>query len=168
MRVYSFPPITGPGATRLILGSMPGKASLEARQYYAHPRNYFWRMMSSILNVPAEASYETRCEALIGQGLALWDVLKTCERSSSLDADIVDSSIIPNDFETFLSQHVGIRTIFFNGAKAEKTYLQHVHPGLPERFAGIRLVRLPSTSPANASIPFEVKLQHWQEVGLDG
>lgn len=143
---------------------MPGKASLEARQYYAHPRNYFWRMMNSILNVPAEASYETRCQALIDQGLALWDVLKTCERSSSLDADIVDSSIIPNDFETFLSQHAGIRTIFFNGAKAEKTYLRHVLPKLSERFAEIRLVRLPSTSPANASIPFEVKLQQWQQL----
>ncbi len=124
--------------------------------------------MSSVLDVPAVASYEMRCRALVGRGVALWDVLQSCERSTSLDSDIVDSSIIPNDFATFLSQHTGVRTIFFNGAKAEKTYLRNVYPELPERFAGIRLVRLPSTSPANASIPFDVKLQHWQVVGLDG
>jgi len=146
---------------------MPGKASLAANQYYAHPRNLFWHIMGSILSVPSDAPYETRCRALIGQRVALWDVLKTCTRSSSLDSDIVESSIIPNRFDLFLSEHSAIATIFFNGAKAEQTYLRHVLPTLPERLSRIRLVRLPSTSPANASIPFEVKLQRWEEVGGD-
>lgn len=146
---------------------MPGKASLAANQYYAHPRNLFWSIMSSILGVPADAPYEMRCRALIRQRVALWDVLKTCTRSGSLDSDIVESSIVPNHFETFLSGHPAIATIFFNGAKAEQTYMRHVLPTLPERFSRIRLVRLPSTSPANASIPLEVKLQRWEEVGQD-
>ncbi len=143
---------------------MPGKASLAANQYYAHPRNGFWPIISSILGVPSDAPYEKRCRALITQRVALWDVLKTCTRTGSLDSDIVESSIVPNDFETFLSGHPAIATIFFNGAKAEQTYKRHVLPKLPERFARIRLVRLPSTSPANASIPLAVKLQRWKEV----
>jgi TDG/mug DNA glycosylase family protein len=162
--VHSFPPISDVSATRLILGSMPGKASLAAQQYYAHPRNCFWQIMSSILNVPSGASYEMRCEVLVEQNVALWDVLKMCTRTGSLDSDIVESSIVANDFVGFLSDHPGIGTIFFNGAKAEKTYVRHVQPILPDRLARIRLVRLPSTSPANASIPFDVKLRMWQEV----
>jgi TDG/mug DNA glycosylase family protein len=161
-RVHGFPPTATVSATRLILGSMPGKASLAAYQYYAHPRNTFWQIMNRVLDVPSEASYEKRCQGLVEKGVALWDVLKTCTRTGSLDSDIVESSMVPNDFEAFLRAHPGIRTIFFNGAKAEKTYLRHVQPRLPDRFARIRTVRLPSTSPANASIPLAVKLEHWK------
>lgn len=165
-RVHSFPPISSVFATRLILGSMPGKASLAANQYYAHPRNYFWQFMSVVLDVPFDASYEERCRALSDKGVALWDVLKMCTRTSSLDSDIVESSIIPNDFDTFLRGHPNITTIFFNGAKAEKIFLRHVRPKLPDRLARIETIRLPSTSPANASIALAVKLQRWEAVGL--
>lgn len=161
-RVHSFPPASTACATRLVLGSMPGKASLAAHQYYAHPRNHFWQIMHRVLDVPCHAAYEQRCQGLAEKRVALWDVLKTCTRTGSLDADIVESSIVPNDFETFLRAHPGIRTIYFNGAKAEQTYLRHVLPGLPDRLACIRIVRLPSTSPANASIPFAVKLERWK------
>jgi TDG/mug DNA glycosylase family protein len=161
-RVHSFPPTSTASATRLILGSMPGKASLAARQYYAHPRNIFWQIMHRVLDIPSDASYEQRCQGLAENRIALWDVLKTCTRIGSLDSDIVESSMVPNDFEAFLRAHPGIRTIFFNGAKAEKMYLRHVQPGLPDRLARIRAVRLPSTSPANASIPLAVKLEHWE------
>lgn len=161
-RVHSFPPASTASATRLILGSMPGKASLAAHQYYAHPRNHFWLIMHRVLDIPAHAAYAQRCQGLAEKRVALWDVLRTCTRTGSLDADIVESSIVPNDFEAFLRAHPGIRTIFFNGAKAEKTYLRHVQPGLPDRLAGIRKVRLPSTSPANASIPLAVKLKRWK------
>jgi TDG/mug DNA glycosylase family protein len=141
---------------------MPGKASLAAHQYYAHPRNCFWQIMHRVLDVPSNASYEQRCQGLAEKRVALWDVVKLCTRTSSLDSDIVESSIVPNDFEAYLRAHPGIRTIFFNGTKAEKTYLRHVQPGLPDRLARIRTVRLPSTSPANASIPLAVKLEHWK------
>ncbi len=161
MRVHCFPPVSSTSATRLVLGSMPGKASLAANQYYAHPRNYFWPIMESVLNVPLHAPYEVRCQTLIKRRVALWDVLKACIRTSSLDSDIVESSIVANDFEAFLSTHSDIETIIFNGAMAERSYLRHVQPNLPDSFARIRLVRLPSTSPANASIPFDVKQRRW-------
>jgi TDG/mug DNA glycosylase family protein len=161
-RVHSFPPTSTVCATRLILGSMPGKASLAAHQYYAHPRNCFWQIMHRVLDVPSTASYEQRCQGLAEKRVALWDVVKLCTRTSSLDSDIVESSIVPNDFEAYLRAHPSISTIFFNGAKAEKTYLRHVRPRLPDRLARIRTVRLPSTSPANASIPLAVKLEHWK------
>lgn len=161
--IHSFPPIAHESANRLILGSIPGKASLAANQYYAHPRNLFWPLICSILDIKAD-SYETRCQGLLQCRIALWDVLKSCTRSSSLDADIVESSIVPNDFSTFLTVHSGIEVIFFNGAMAEKMYLRNVLPHLPEQLTGIRLVRLPSTSPANASISYEEKRLSWQQV----
>jgi TDG/mug DNA glycosylase family protein len=97
-KVFSFAPIERASAESLILGTMPGKASLSAQQYYAHPRNNFWRFMATILELPEAMSYEERCQSLVHNRIALWDVLKACTRKSSLDADIDASSIIPNDF----------------------------------------------------------------------
>ena len=162
--IYSFPPIENASAERLILGSMPGKASLSAQQYYAHPRNHFWDFMSSILGVEVSLPYALRCRALVERRIALWDVLKVCTRSSSLDSDIDESSIVANDFHTFLSEHPGIKCIYFNGAKAETIYRRYVLPGLPVHQAAIQTLRLPSTSPANAAIPLAVKLDRWQAI----
>jgi TDG/mug DNA glycosylase family protein len=159
--IHSFPPLSDSGVTRLILGSMPGKASLAADQYYAHPRNYFWRIVGVVLGIPNGLRYEARCEALNRKGVAVWDVLKTCTRSSSLDSDILESSIVPNDFVGFLCSHPEINAIFFNGAKAEQIYRRHVQPKMPDSLASIRTIRLPSTSPANASVPFKDKLEQW-------
>lgn len=164
--VQSFPPISGATATRLILGSMPGTASLAANQYYAHPRNYFWQIIGAVLDVPHDWPYEARCRALIDRRVALWDVLEACIRPGSLDSEIVESSIVPNDFAAFLAAHRGIHTIFFNGAKAETIYRRHVRPSLPKAFAEIATVRLPSTSPANASIPLPEKLARWRAVAV--
>lgn len=162
--IHSFPPVSEPTADRLILGSMPGKASLAARQYYAHPRNLFWRLMEALLGIQADLPYAERCRQLAEQGVALWDVLKTCTRSSSLDSDIVEASIVPQDFEGFLRAHPRIGVIFFNGAKAESVWRRHVGPTLPDDLAAIPTSRLPSTSPANASIPYPVKLRQWRAV----
>ena len=162
--IHSFPPVSEPTADRLILGSMPGKASLAARQYYAHPRNLFWRLMEALLGIQADLPYAERCRQLAGQGVALWDVLRTCTRSSSLDSDIVEASIVPQDFEGFLRAHPRIGVIFFNGAKAESVWRRHVGPTLPADLAAIPTSRLPSTSPANASIPYPVKLRQWRTV----
>lgn len=161
---HSFAPISAPSAGVLILGSMPGKASLAAQQYYAHPRNDFWPIMGKLLALPQEAPYEVRCRALLSADIALWDVLKTCTRSSSLDSDIIESSIVANDFEGFLRAHTGIHTVFFNGAKAENIYNRYVMPRLSDDFAKLRKMRLPSTSPANASIPFAKKLAQWRVI----
>ena len=101
---------------------------------------------------------------LAEQGVALWDVLRTCTRSSSLDSDILEASIVPQDFEGFLRAHPRIGVIFFNGAKAESVWRRHVGPTLPADLAAIPTSRLPSTSPANASIPYPVKLRQWRAV----
>lgn len=162
--IHSFPPVSEPTADRLILGSMPGKASLAANQYYGHPRNLFWRIIETLFEIPADLPYAERCQQLAEQGVALWDVLRTCTRSSSLDSDIVEGSIIAQDFEGFLRAHPRIGVIFFNGAKAESVWRRHVAPVLPDGLAAIPTVRLPSTSPANASISFPVKLRQWRAI----
>jgi TDG/mug DNA glycosylase family protein len=90
-----------------------------------------------------------------------------CTRTGSLDSDIVESSIVPNDFESFLRAHSRIRAIFFNGAKAQSIFARHVLPNLSSAFAGIALTRLPSTSPANASISLADKVAQWKVVGSD-
>jgi hypoxanthine-DNA glycosylase len=141
---------------------MPGKASLRAKQYYAHPQNAFWRILSEYFEFPLDAPYEQRVAELLRHHLAVWDVLRSCTRESSLDSDIVEASIVPNDFATFLSQHPAIRSICFNGSKAEACYRRHVLPSLPER--DLACHRLPSTSPANASISYAKKLAAWKVV----
>jgi TDG/mug DNA glycosylase family protein len=162
MHVHSFPPISDPACRVLILGSMPGKASLRANQYYAHPQNAFWRILSHYFEIPTAAPYAKRVAGLIRHRLAVWDVLHSCTRESSLDSDIVEASIVPNDFARFLAEHPALRTICFNGAKAEACYRRHVLPNLPAR--DLAYHRLPSTSPANASIPYAKKLAAWKLV----
>lgn len=163
-RIYSFPPVVQKNATRLILGSVPGKASLAANQYYAHPRNIFWPVVEAVIGVDFSLPYETRCNELTRNKIALWDVLKACTRTSSLDSDIVESSIVPNNFEKFFQENSKIRTIYFNGAKAESIYTRYVIPNLSPGFAAMGMVRLPSTSPANASIPVAERISQWKVV----
>jgi TDG/mug DNA glycosylase family protein len=162
VQVYSFPPIENPCATILILGSMPGTASLRARQYYAHPRNAFWQIMGHLVGASPALPYEKRIETLKSSGIALWDVLASCIREGSLDADIDEASMIPNDFERFFASHPRIRCVFFNGTRAAETFRKHVQPSLKAR--PLQYQRLPSTSPANASVPYERKVVAWEAI----
>ncbi len=161
--VRSFPPVARPDATLLILGSMPGKVSLQQQQYYAHPQNLFWPIMGELFGAAPGLPYEKRLQRLQSHGVALWDVLKECDRASALDSDIVEATIIANDFAGFFCRHPGIRRIYFNGAKAEQAFRRYVLPGLST--LDIQLQRLPSTSPANASIPLPRKLEDWRQIG---
>lgn len=163
MHVRSFEAISEPSSTVVILGSMPGKASLDAGQYYAHPRNHFWRIMGDLLGFDPTALYSDRVAILRRSRVALWDVLETCERASSLDSDIAEASIVPNDFPAFFRSHPKVRSVFFNGAKAEQVYKRHVSPGL-DASANLAYTRLPSTSPANAATPYARKLEAWVAV----
>lgn len=159
--VHSFAPLSQPDATRLILGSMPGKASLAAGRYYAHPRNAFWQLMAALLRWPEATPYAARCEALLAEGIAVWDVLKTCTRTSSLDSDIDPASIVVNDFAAFFAAHPRIERIYFNGGTAEQIWRRHVLSALPPQWKNVETLRLPSTSPAHAALPFDEKLQRW-------
>lgn len=161
-QILSFPAASRPDAVALILGSMPGEASLRAGQYYAHPRNAFWPVMQAVLGIGTELPYEERIAALIASRAALWDVLASCVRPGSLDSDIVDSTAVPNDLPGFLAEHPLVRTVFFNGAKAQQAWRRHIAPVLPG--SPLRLVRLPSTSPANASYSLERKTEAWRAV----
>lgn len=111
-----------------------------------------------------DLSYEFRLKMLDDHGIALWDVLSSCQRPGSLDSSIRNASIVTNDFAGFFASHPSIRRIFFNGAFAEASYRKHVLPTLGTLEASIALTRLPSTSPANASLGFEAKLQAWRAI----
>jgi hypoxanthine-DNA glycosylase len=159
--IRSFAPIAHPSAHILILGSIPGIASLEASQYYAHPRNVFWPIMGKIFNFEASSSYQVRQNALKSAGVAVWDVLQTCVRIGSLDSSIQAGSRIPNDFSTFFKHHPHIRLIAFNGSEAERYFQKTVMTKLD--LNGVKFLKLPSTSPAH-TIPFNEKLAAWQAI----
>lgn len=161
--VRGFAPISRPDARILILGSMPSRQSLARQQYYAHPRNVFWPILTKLLEIEA-ATYAERVAQLTARGVAVWDVLQACYRSGSLDSAIDDRSIVTNDFPGFFRAHPGVRNVYFNGAKAESLYRKHVRPVLSGAAADLPLRRLPSTSPAHAGMSFGEKLAAWRVV----
>jgi len=163
VHIHSFPPIESYNSSILILGTMPGKASLQAQQYYAHPRNSFWKIIGEIIGVNAVNSYEARTSSIVAARIALWDVLKSCTREGSLDSDIDNDSIIFNDFASFFNNHSHIHRVCFNGAKAENLYMKHIQPFLRNP-SNIKYIRLPSTSPANAATSFDEKLRAWKAI----
>ena len=164
LRVRSFPPIENVRARVLILGSMPGGASLAVGQYYAHPQNLFWPIMGVLLGARPGLSYVARTRLLKANGIALWDVLETCVREGSLDSAIEEATIAVNDFASFHRAHPRIERVFFNGAKAEASYRRYVIPLLGSGAPAVEYLRLPSTSPAHAALSFEKKRKAWEAV----
>ena len=163
--INCFSPVSSSRAKVLILGSMPGKVSIEKSQYYAHPRNAFWFIMNTMLNIEPSTYYGKRITILQENGIALWDVPKSCHREGSLDSSIDDTSTTPNDFSAFFAAHQQISHVFFNGAKAEKEYKKYVLPTLANKFNHLQYLRLPSTSPALASMTKDEKLNKWSIIG---
>jgi double-stranded uracil-DNA glycosylase len=161
-RSSGFPPVAHPDASILILGSLPGQRSIAEQQYYAHPQNAFWRIMAALFGI--EGEYTARCRQLTDNRIALWDVLMSSVRPGSMDADIRMTEAMPNDFEGFFAEHPSIDLIAFNGGKAEQLFGRLVEPSGIAR--DIRQVRLPSTSPAYASMTLEDKLAAWRRVLL--
>ncbi len=162
--ISGFPPIAAASAEVLILGSMPGKASLDVCQYYAHPRNAFWPIICRLFGAQLAAGYEARLALIEANHIALWDVMHRCEREGSLDAAIKPSTVVANDFVGFFANHPSIRHLFFNGAQAEASFKRHVVPLLSAEGWVFEMQRLPSTSPAHAALSFEEKLAQWCRV----
>jgi TDG/mug DNA glycosylase family protein len=158
-RVRSFGPITTRDAKILILGSMPGRASLAAGQYYAHRQNAFWRIVGSLLGIDPASPYQVRVRALRASRIAVWDVLHSCVRPGSLDSSIEQETA--NDFNAFFRRHPGIAHVFFNGAMAEASFRRRVLPAIERP---LHYARLPSTSPAHASMPYARKLKAWRAI----
>jgi double-stranded uracil-DNA glycosylase len=156
-----FPPVSDARARILVLGSLPGQKSLEMGQYYAQPYNGFWKIMDTLFGAGPAVPYPERLERLIAHRVAVWDVLAAGERPGSLDSSIVASSIVVNDFCEFFERHPDIALICFNGTKAAELYRRQVVPTLDARCAQIEARQLPSTSPANAGVPFAAKLARW-------
>lgn len=160
MSVRSFEPIVDHRTKVLILGTMPSQISLVRGQYYANPRNAFWRIIHGLFGGHPEAGYAERTAFLLDKGIGLWDVLASCRREGSSDASIRDP--VPNDFPRLVARYPAIETVFFNGSTAETLFRRLVLEQVPLKDSLV-FQRLPSTSPAHA-IPFERKLEAWKAV----
>jgi len=160
-RLHGFPAIANRHARVLILGSMPGEASLVANEYYAFRHNQFWRIAAELTDVAPDAPYARRIAALKRCRIALWDVVASCVRPGSLDSAIRADSIRVNDFAAFLAAHPAIRRVCFNGRKAEAAWRSRVAPALGDE-PRLEYRLLPSTSPAHAGMSYRAKLRIWR------
>lgn len=151
----SFAPVSTPDCRVLVLGSMPGVASLRAQAYYAHPRNAFWPVLFGLWDLPADPDYDVRLAFALSRRVAIWDVARTCLREGSSDAAIRDAE--PNDFAAFFAAHPGIHTIFHNGRQSMDMFRRLALGAEGRR----RRILLPSTSPAY-TLPFDDKLAAWR------
>ena len=164
VRSTGFPPIVNASAKVLILGSLPSVRSIEAFEYYAHPRNAFWRIMGELFGAGPDIPYIRRAELLIRNNVAVWDVLASSVRPGSMDSAIDDSTASPNDFARLFETCPDISLVCFNGQKAAGMFEKLVLGEHDDLRHGMRYETLPSTSPAFASMPFEEKLQEWSIV----
>ena len=142
----------------LILGSMPGVKSLEYQQYYAHPQNRFWKVMEKICNEPNlhKSDYKSKLKTLLKNNIALWDTIKSCNRTGSLDSNIQNET--PNDIKSLLKSYPNIKIICLNGNKSYSAFKKYF-PELLEKYS---CHKMPSTSPANARYNIENLLEQWE------
>ncbi len=157
-------PVVSPSTRVLVLGSFPGVASLRAQQYYGHPQNHFWRILQALWPqhpLPPRDDYAARCAWLCARGLGVWDVYLACEREGSLDTHIRNAQL--NDFAGLRTQLPQLAAIAHNGGESFR-HAKSVRAGmgLADGEAPASL-RLPSTSPANASWSFDKKLTAWHD-----
>jgi len=154
--LHGLPPVVGRETRLVVLGSFPGEASLAAGQYYAHPRNQFWPLLSALWHVDLRAlPYRRRLQEVRARGLGIWDVYASCRREGSLDSAIEDA--LPNDLASLVRRAPGLEAVAHNGGESARAMRV-------TRALGLAVHRLPSTSPANASWSFERKLDAWRAV----
>ena len=151
---HGLPPASGPNPRVLILGSFPSVLSLEHQEYYGNPKNRFWAVMELLFCIPSSIPYPERTALLTECGVALWDVVASCERPGSADSRIRNP--VPNDIAGFVRRHPSIRLVALNGTTAGRLY--HRLCEVP----GLSSMVLPSTSPAHAAMPFPEKVRAWE------
>ncbi|AQX13245.1 DNA-deoxyinosine glycosylase [Elizabethkingia meningoseptica] len=156
-RINSFPPFIDKDSQILILGSIPGVKSLEAQQYYAHPQNHFWKLISTILAEPLKTDYEKRVEMLKRNRIAIWDTIESCERKGSKDTDIKNEEA--NDIAQLLVDFPNIKAIFCNGQKAFKNLSRQ----LKDKEISVKIYSLPSSSPLH-TVGLDKKLPEWTQI----
>ena len=145
----------------LILGSLPSVASVTQQQYYAHPQNAFWRIIEALFAECQPLDYAQRIALLKQNRIALWDVIARAKREGSLDSAIEAASVVPNDIVGLISTFPSLHSIYLNGGSAAALFKRHIAQHLPRPLS---VVTLPSTSPANARLRFEGKLEKWRVV----
>ena len=155
----SFAPLVDDNCKILILGSMPGRKSLDMQQYYAHPQNRFWKLLALLLAEPVPTEYDEKCAMLLHHHVALWDTLAYCEREGSLDSDIKNEQ--PNAICELLTAHKKIKAVVCNGGKAATAFKRYFAKKLPRE---LDVYFLHSTSPANARMRLENLAQEWQVI----
>lgn len=152
----SFAPVVNTRTRILVIGSMPGEASLRARQYYAYAHNQFWRLMFDLLeHGRTPRDYEDKLHTLLAHGIGLWDALARCERTGSLDAHITRP--VPNDFPALFAQFPQVHALLFNGQAAAQ-HFKRAFGFPPDKICLV----LPSTSPAHAALSYAQKKDRWQ------
>ena len=157
-----FEPVLPARPKVLVLGSMPGGASLDAQQYYAHPRNAFWPVMQALFHIDTQLPYVQRVEQLKQSGIALWDVVHQCRRRGSLDTAIEPDSVVVNDIAELLRRNATIRGVFCNGGGAWQLLHRHFMRPIRASPINVPVYRMPSTSPANARLSLQQKCAEWQ------
>jgi hypoxanthine-DNA glycosylase len=158
MRIYSFEPIISDSCRVLVLGTMPGAASLRKQQYYGYGRNAFWRIIYNLFGEEPEEDYELRKSFLLKHNIALWDVLESCEREGSSDSGIRNP--VPNDFAALYNKFPSIKHVCFNGKPAGNFYRRLVEKSIRD-LPGRDYYYLASTSPAY-TLPYDKKLKEWR------
>lgn len=153
----SFDPIANDGTKILILGTMPGDKSIELGEYYGHPRNRFWKIISIITNTDLPITYSDKKELLLKSKIGVWDVAHKANRKGSLDNAIKDED--PNDLDSFISKHKNLKVIGFNGTKSQVLFDKYF-----QRVNEVKYVSLPSSSPANTGIDFENIVKIWEQI----
>jgi hypoxanthine-DNA glycosylase len=153
----SFAPISNPDIEILILGSLPGDKSIEVNEYYGHPRNRFWKIITAISNNELPQNYIEKLVLLQKLKIAVWDVAQKAVRNGSLDSAIKSEE--PNDIETFIANHPKLRFIAFNGKTAEALFNKYF-----DKKPHVNYISLPSSSPANARFNFDTLCKAWRQL----
>ena len=152
---FSFPPVIDTRTEVLILGTMPGEASLQHQQYYAHPRNRFWKVMEHVVEQTLPATYDERLKVLLRNRIGLWNVLHSAERAGSLDSAIRNAK--PNHLPEFLLAYPAIKIVAFNGLQVQSLFKKYFDFDEARRY-----IPLPATSPANARVNLEDLKTTWK------